>query len=205
MRRTKTCFLAVLLAVPMSSLLAQDNPMTFFVTSVGLGKGADLGGLAGADRHCQSLAEGVGAGDRTWRAYLSTQGAGAVNARDRIGNGPWHNANGNRVAPSLEELHSFGHRISGYVAVAENGGRIPGSGFVPNRHDILTGTKQDGTAYGNEEDMSCQNWTSSGEGKARLGHHDYAAWNSAHDSRGCSQEALRASGGDGLFYCFAID
>ena len=177
--------------------------MTFFVTSAGSGAGADLGGLDGADALCQSLAAGAGAGDRTWRAYLSTQGPNAVNARDRIGSGPWHNAQGALIGNNVEELHGMGHRFTVMTVIDERGRRIPGSGYVPNRHDVLTGSQPDGTAFSAGEDMTCGNWTSSSDGKARIGHHDRAAWNSAHDSRGCSQEQLRASGGDGLFYCFA--
>lgn len=187
--------------------LAQQpaGPMSFFLTSAGSGNGGNLGGLAGADAICQNLAEGVDQGDLTWRAYLSTQGEGAVNARDRIGPGPWFNAKGNRIAADVNELHSVLNRISAFTAVDERGRTIPGSGFAPNRHDILTGTQVDGTAYPAGEDMTCNNWTSSSDdNKARVGHHDYAAWNSAHDSRGCSQPALISSGGDGLFYCFAL-
>ena len=186
-------------------LLAQDAPMTFFLTSVGPGNGANLGGLAGADRHCQMLAEAVDAGDRTWRAYLSTQGPNAVNARDRIGRGPWHNAHGELVGQNVDQLHSYQHRVTGYTALTEGGAVVPGSGYSPNRHDILTGSQPDGTAFTGSEDMTCQNWTSSDAGKAKIGHHYGAAWNSAHDSSGCSQEALRNTGGDGLFYCFAIN
>jgi hypothetical protein len=184
---------------------AQDTSLSFFVTSNGPGNGADLGGLAGADAHCQMLAEGVGAGNRQWRAYLSTQGRNAVNARDRIGSGPWYNANGRVVGRDINELHSFYTRMSMREAVAENGAIIPGGGYAPNRHDILTGSTPEGTAFPGGDDMTCNNWTSSDDGKAKVGHHDRAAWNSAHDSRGCSQEALRSSGGDGLFYCFAAD
>ncbi len=184
---------------------APAEPMSFFLTSAGSGDGANLGGLKGADTICQNLAAGVGAGNLTWRAYLSTQGDNAVNARDRIGSGPWFNARGNRIATDLEQLHSVMNRISAYTAIDERGRSIPGSGNAPNRHDILTGTQIDGTAYPDGDDMSCSNWTSnSDDGKARVGHHDYAAWNSAHDSRGCSQAALISSGGDGLFYCFAV-
>ncbi len=186
-------------------VFAQNPPMTFFITSMGPGQGADLGGLAGADAHCQMLATEAGAGDRTWRAYLSTQGPNAVNARDRIGTGPWHNATGGRVGRSVEEIHGVEHRISFTTALDERGRLIPGSTYVPNRHDILTGSQLDGTAYPAGDDMTCRNWTSSSDGKARLGHHDRAAWNSAHDSRGCTQEQLRTTGGDGLFYCFAVD
>jgi len=178
--------------------------MSFFLTSAGSGKGADLGGLEGADAICQNLAESVDHGDLTWRAYLSTQGPDAVNARDRIGTGPWFNARGNRIAADVAELHSVMNRISAYTAIDERGRTIPGSGFAPNRHDILTGTRTDGTAYPVGNDMTCNNWTSSSDdNKARVGHHDYAAWNSAHDSRGCSQAALISSAGDGLFYSFA--
>ena len=189
-----------------SIALAQQpaGPMSFFLTSQGSGNGGDLGGLEGADAICQSLAEGAGSEGLTWRAYLSTQGENAVNARDRIGAGPWFNANGNRIAADVDELHSVMNRISAYTAVDERGRTIPGSGYAPNRHDILTGSQIDGTAYAVDEDMTCGNCTdSSDNGKARLGHHDYAAWNSAHNSRGCSQSALISTGGDGLFYCFA--
>ncbi len=182
------------------------GPMSFFLTSSGPGDGADLGGLEGADAHCQSLAEAAGHGDRTWRAYLSTQGPDAVDARDRIGPGPWFNVEGARIAADVDELHGSAHRLAVFTALDERGNRIPGSGYTPNRHDILTGTRADGTAYPAGEDMTCSNWTSSSDdgAKARVGHHDYAAWNSSHDSRGCSQEALISTGGDGLFYCFAL-
>jgi hypothetical protein len=184
---------------------APTAPMSFFLTSAGSGNGGDLGGLQGADRICQNLAESAGAGDRTWRAYLSTQGSNPVNARDRIGPGPWFNARGAQIAPDVETLHSMNHRIAGFTALDERGRQIPGSGFVPNRHDILTGSQPDGTAFPAGEDMTCSNWTSSSDnGKARVGHHDYAAWASTHDSRGCSQQALVSTGGDGLFYCFAL-
>ncbi len=193
----------ICLSLLVSGPALAQNPMTFFVTSAGSGAGADLGGLDGADALCQSLATGAGAGDRTWRAYLSTQGPNAVNARDRIGSGPWHNAQGALIGNNVEELHGMGHRFTVMTVIDERGRRIPGSGYVPNRHDVLTGSQPDGTAFSAGEDMTCGNWTSSSDGKARIGHHDRAAWNSAHDSRGCSQEQLRASGGDGLFYCFA--
>lgn len=183
----------------------QKQPLGFFVTSNGLGKGGNLGGLEGADKHCQALAEKVGSGNRTWRAYLSTQGTGAVNARDRIGKGPWYNAAGRMIGKDVEELHSYQTRMSVREAIAEDGRNIPGGGFAPNRHDMLTGSKPDGTAYPAGDDMTCNNWTSSDQGKAMLGHHDRAAWNSAHESRGCGQEALISTGGDGLFYCFAAD
>ena len=193
-------------------LLAQDAPMTFFVTSTGSGNGANLGGLAGADRQCQMLAEAAGAGDRTWRAYLSTQGAGAVNARDRIGQGPWHNAKGVRIAPNVADLHGDIERDRNYLfkdtALNEKGELVNGRGDSPNRHDILTGSDSHGRAIAGSEDRTCQNWTSSNAGSAMVGHHDRSggnttSWNAAHPSRGCSQEALQGSGGDGLFYCFA--
>ena len=210
MRGIKLIFGVIAISALGSGLtFAQDAqetpPMTFFVASVGSGEGADLGGLAGGDAHCQMLADGAGAGDRTWRAYLSSQGPNAVNARDRIGAGPWHNAQGVLVGQDVDEMHGMGHRFNHMRMLDEEGRMIPGSGFAPNRHDVLTGSQPDGTAFPAGEDMTCGNWSSSSTGKARIGHHDRAAWNSAHDSRGCSQEELRASGGDGLFYCFAAD
>tara|TARA_R110000772_G_scaffold30037_4_gene74895 strand:- start:3584 stop:4207 length:624 start_codon:yes stop_codon:yes gene_type:complete len=180
------------------------GPMSFFVTSTGSGNGGNLGGLAGADAICQSLAEAAGVGDRTYRAYLSTQGANAVNARDRIGSGPWYNAQGALIANSVDDLHSMNHRLTAAAAIDENGNRIPGTGYSPNRHDILTGSQPDGTAYPAGEDMTCSNWTSGNTGKARIGHHDRANWNSAHDTQGCNSQALINTGGDGLFYCFAL-
>jgi len=180
------------------------GPMSFFVTSQGSGNGGDLGGLAGADEICQDLAESVDQGNLTWRAYLSTQGENAVNARDRIGPGPWFNPNGYRVGADIDSLHDLNHRVSAETALDERGRVIPGTFAVPNRHDILTGSTPDGMAYPSGEDMTCNNWTSSDDGKARVGHHDFAAWASAHDSRGCSAEALPLSGGDGLLYCFAL-
>ncbi|HEX7000033.1 MAG TPA: lectin [Gammaproteobacteria bacterium] len=206
MRKLASIGLAVLGSLAACWAFGQPptGPMSFFVTSAGSGKGGDLGGLEGADAICQRLAEAAGHGDRTWRAYLSTQGPNAVNARDRIGPGPWFNAQGTRIAANVDELHSAAHRLSAFTALDERGRRIPGSGYFPNRHDILTGSQPDGTAYPAGEDMTCNNWTSSDEGKARVGHHDFAAWNSTHDTRGCSQEALVSTGGDGLFYCFAL-
>jgi hypothetical protein len=184
---------------------AETPPMTFFLASVGSGEGANLGGVAGADAHCQMLADGRGAGDSTWHAYLSTQGPGAVNARDRIGAGPWHNARGVLVGQNIDEIHGMGHRFTSMTMLDEAGRMIPGGGYAPNRHDVLTGSGPDGMAFPAGDDMTCGNWSSSTTGKAKIGHHDRAAWNSAHDSRGCSQEQLRASGGDGLFYCFAAE
>jgi len=192
-----------------SALVAAQNtaqpPMTFFVTSNGPGKGGDLGGLAGADAHCQMLAAAAGQGNRTWRAYLSTQGANAVNARDRIGKGPWHNAKGVEVGKNPDAIHGITHPFSMDRILTEEGSLIPNGNFEPNRHDILTGSTLDGKAYPAGQDMTCANWTSSTTGKARVGHHDRAQWNSAHDSQGCTQVQLRASGGDGLFYCFAAN
>jgi len=190
-------------------------PMTFFVTSVGPGNGANLGGLAGADGHCQKLAAAVGAGNRSWRAYLSTQASGgqsAVNARDRIGQGPWHNAKGEVIAQNVADLHGDIQRdrnnLHKQTALNEKGEVVSGRGDTPNRHDILTGSQSDGRAYTDSADYTCQNWMSSGAGSAQVGHHDRVgggntSWNSVHASRGCSQENLRSTGGDGLLYCFA--
>ncbi len=196
-------------------LALAQNSMTFFITSAGPGKGADLGGLAGADKHCQALAAAVGAGKRTWRAYLSTTASGsqkAVNARDRIGKGPWYNAKGVRVAENVADLHGDRNNLTKQTVLTEKGEIVSGRGDQPNRHDILTGSNLDGTAMtGDAATTTCGNWTSSGEGSAQVGHHDRqgggahaTSWNSAHPSRGCSQENLRGTGGDGCFYCFAI-
>ena len=190
--------------------------MTFFVTSAGSGKGADFGGLAGADKHCQTLAAAVGAGSKTWHAYLSTQGAGAVNARDRIGKGPWQNAKGVVVARTVDELH-IGSNINRETGLTEKGDRVlaridnpPG----PNQHDILTGTKAEGTAFPEGDDRTCGNWTKNGEGSAMVGHHDRMgldaspnmhSWNSSHPSAGCSDPALVKTGGAGKIYCFAAN
>jgi hypothetical protein len=202
-----------------ASAQAQSSDMTFFITSAGSGKGADLGGLAGADKHCQALAQSAGAGSRTWHAYLSTQadgGQAAVNARDRIGKGPWKNAKGETVATSVDDLHSAGSKLNKQTALNEKGQPVNGRGDQPNQHDILTGSQPDGTAFAAGEDRTCKNWTSSSEGAAMVGHHDRQglrddepskSWNSSHPSRGqgggCSQDALRGTGGAGLFYCFA--
>jgi hypothetical protein len=197
---------------------SSPGPMTFFVTSVGSGNGAALGGLAGADVHCEKLAAAVNAGGRNWRAYLSTQakdGAQNINARDRVGSGPWHNAKGTLIARDVADLHSANNAITKANALNEKGEVVSGRGDTPNRHDILTGSRPDGTAFAaGDPDMTCGNWTRSGtEGVAVVGHHDRAgptadawatSWNSSHQSRGgCSQAALRGTGGDGLFYCFA--
>ncbi len=191
--------------------LAQQSGMTFFLSSTGSGKGADFGGLAGADKLCQSLASAVGAGNRTWRAYLSTQGAQAVNARDRIGAGPWQNAKGVVVAKNVAELHGT-NNLTKQTALTEKGGVVNGRGDSPNQHDILTGTQPDGTAFAGSDDRTCGNWSKSGEGSAQVGHHDRMglneeppakSWNSSHPSRGCSDDALRGTGGAGFIYCFA--
>ena len=198
-----------------SPLFAQQAEMSFFITSKGSGRGADLGGLTGADRHCQMLAEAAGAGSRSWRAYLSTSpspGQPAVHARDRIGQGPWHNAKGVRIAQDVADLHGESNNLNKQTGLNEKGGTTNGRGDSPNRHDILTGSHLDGTAFSGEDDRTCQNWTSSGEGHAQIGHFDRTgggeaptAWNSAHATRGCSQESLRDMGGDGLLFCFAVD
>lgn len=199
-----------------AGLHAQPTNMTFFITSAGPGKGGDLGGIESADRHCQSLAQAVGAGSHTWRAYLSTQGAQAVNARDRIGKGPWQNAKGQVIAQSVDDLHSANNKIGKQTALNEKGEPVNGRGDTPNRHDILTGSQPDGRAFAAGEDRTCGNWTKSTQGSAMLGHHDRMglrdddaskSWNSSHPSRGpeggCSQTDLRSTGGDGLLYCFA--
>jgi len=210
MKNIRIVVMAVLLVALGSSVgLAQDAGMTFFITSAGSGNGADLGGLEGADRQCQALAAAVGAGDKTWRAYLSTTGSGGVNARDRIGSGPWYNFNGVTVAESVDQLHGD-NNLTKETILTENGDMSNGRGDDPNMHDILTGSGLDGTAQAGEGDTTCGNWTSSGEGSALVGHHDRqggganpTSWNSAHASSGCSQENLQGTGGNGFFYCFA--
>ena len=200
--------------------------MGFFITSAGSGKGADLGGLAGADAHCQKLATAAGAGGKTWRAYLSVPGAfvsgangtsgavpavAAVNAAERIGNGPWFNAKGALIARDLEQLHN-GNNLNKSTALDETGATIKGRGDQPNEHDILTGSRADGSAFAPQTDTTCKAWTSSGDGTAIVGHHDRSgpipgnwatSWNFSHQSAGCSQEALVRTGGAGRFYCFA--
>lgn len=203
--------LLILTAITLATLgaaSAQDASMSFFVTSAGSAKGADLGGLAGADAHCASLAEAAGVSGKTWRAYLSTDD---TDARDRIGSGPWHNVQGDKIADDVASLHSDTNGITKQTALDETGAVINGRGDTPNRHDILTGSNADGT----RTDQTCGNWTMSGaEGAAMLGHSDRlgpetlptgTSWNAAHPSRGCSQEALKSTGGDGLFYCFAAN
>lgn len=198
-----------------------SGPMGFFVTSTGLGNGADLGGLAGADAHCQKLASAAGAGSRTWRAYLSTgfvpPNTAAVHARDRIGKGPWYNARGVLIARNVDELHGSQNNVTKQTALTEKGATVNGRGDTPNTHDILTGSRPDGTAYSsfpNQPDMSCGEWTKSGPGSAMTGHHDRSgpttdpwavSWNSSHGTAGCSKEDLPKTGGAGLFYCFAAD
>jgi hypothetical protein len=206
--------LAACLMAFAAPVAAQAADMSFFVTSIGIGKGADLGGLAGADAHCQKLAASVGAGGETWHAYLSTQGQNAVNARDRIGKGPWQNVKGVVVATNVADLHSPDNKLTKQNDLSEKGEVINGYGDKPNRHDILTGSQPDGTAFPPGKDMTCGNWTSSTDGSAMLGHSDRngpatlptaKSWNVAHPSRGCSQAGLRSTGGDGLLYCFAVN
>lgn len=193
---------------PLRERLAVNPAASFFLTSHGPGNGADLGGLEGADQYCSDLAATVGIGDKDWRAYLSTTGEGGVNARDRIGAGPWYNVKGELVASDVENLHSEQNSVTKMTVVDEQGRRVNGRGDDPNRHDILTGSQLDGTALNNDTDTTCSNWTGSGEGSALVGHFDRegggqnpTSWNSAHASRGCSQTDLQGSGGDGLFYC----
>ena len=213
------CIALVALVVSMTALgisepRAQQTPgMSFFITSANPGNGANLGGLAGADKHCQTLAAAAGAGTRTWRAYLSTTASGGqkvVNARDRIGPGPWHNAKGVQVAANVADLHSENNKLSKDNSLTEKGAMVNGRGDKPNQHDILTGSQPDGTAPSGEKDATCGNWTSGATGSALLGHHDRqgggtnpTSWNSAHSSQGCSLDNLRSTGGEGLFYCFA--
>ena len=206
------------LALTGLSIVAQQQneeppEMGFFITSVGIGDGANLGGLAGADAHCQALADAAGSGQRTWRAYLSTQGAGAVNARDRIGDGPWANVNGLIMATSVENLHYDNSNFNWQYTLDENGNqfasRIDGDPDF-TEHDVLTGSQMDGTAFAAGQDQTCNNWTSNSEGSARVGHADRysfttpgSSWNFAHGTPGCTQENLISTGGAGLFYCFA--
>ena len=201
--------------------LAQAAGTGFFVTSVGIGNGGNLGGLAGADNYCQQLAQAAGAGAKTWRAYLSTQpadGKPAVNARDRIGKGPWQNSKGVVVAKDVADLHGAANNLTKATALSEKGDVINGRGDTPNRHDVLTGSQADGTAFAAGDDRTCKNWTSSTQGAAMVGHADRVglrdddaskSWNTSHPSRGpdggCSQNDLKSTGGDGLFYCFAAN
>ena len=231
MKRTFSVFAALLLCVMGSFVLLAQNapagqgrgaappppPMSFFVTSVGKGDGANLGGIEGADAYCQTLAAAAGGGNKTWHAYLSTQGAGAINARDRIGAGPWFNANGARVAQNVADLHGdtieqarIGNALGKQFALTEKKGIVNGVGDMPNTHDMLTGSQPDGRAYTDAMDHTCNNWKSNDMGTAQLGHSDRqgggnTSWNSAHPSRGCSQPNLVSTGGAGMFYCFAIN
>ena len=214
MSKMQSVLAAITLAVLGAQSMHSQNPMSFFITSTGPGNGANLGGPAGADRHCQKLAAAAGAGNRTWHAYLSTSDSGgqaAVNARDRIGRGPWYNAKGVRIAENVADLHGDKNNLNKQTALTEKGELVNGRGDNPNRHDILTGSQLDGTALaGDPANTTCANWTSNGEGSAQVGHHDRqgggdnpTSWNSAHPSKGCSQENLVATGGAGLIYCFA--
>ena len=219
----KTRYLALLAATTLLGACATPpatGPMSFFITSVGSGKGADFGGLAGADAHCQKLAGAAGAGGKTWRAYLSVPGSfpsattpavASVNARDRIGAGPWFNAKGSLIARDVTHLHN-GNLISKDTALDEKGSVVKGRGDTPNEHDVLTGSRADGTAFAPQTDTTCKAWTSSTDGSAIVGHHDRSgplpenwatSWNFSHQSAGCSQEALVRTGGSGRLYCFA--
>ncbi len=211
-----TATAALLGACASGKMMSDGKPMPFFVSSTGGGKGADLGGLAGADRLCSSLATAAGIGNHTWRAYLSTQASGgtpAVNARDRIGNGPWANVKGVVIARNVAELHGA-NNLTKQTALTERGNVVNGRGDTPNMHDILTGSQPDGTAIAGAADSTCGNWTRSGEGAAMLGHSDRTglgdsvpdkSWNSSHQSRGCSHDQLKATGGDARIYCFAAN
>jgi hypothetical protein len=213
MIRTVT-ILAAAFSFAASGALAQDHPMSFFFTSGGPGDGANLGGVEGADAHCQSLAAAAGAEDLEWHAYLSTvtaNGQAAVHARDRIGSGPWYNVEGVMIAQNVADLHSDNANLTKETILTEQGNMVNGRGDTPNMHDILTGSNMDGTAFTGDGYTNCDNWASNGEGSARVGHHDRTgggqnptSWNSAHSSRGCGQEDLQGTGGNGFFYCFGI-
>ncbi len=204
---------ATVLALAISyPAFTQDANMSFFVTSMGPGDGANLGGLEGADRHCEMLASAAGASGKTWHAYLSTTGPGGVNARDRIGSGPWYNYGGDMIARNVADLHSDNNNLTKQTQLNEKGQMTNGRGDDPNMHDILTGSELDGTMASGSDDSTCNNWMSNGEGSALVGHHDRnggganpTSWNSAHGSRGCGQADLQGTGGNGYFYCFAID
>jgi hypothetical protein len=227
MRKTRLTVIGLAVAVAGSSFMARaqqpapQQPMSFFITSVGLGQGANLGGIAGADKHCQTLAAAAGGGAKTWHAYLSASAAAgqpAVNARDRIGNGPWYNAKNARIAENVADLHGDtlaqaqrGNNLTKVTALNEKGNPVNGVGDTPNQHDMLTGSTLDGRAFTDAADHTCGNWTSTAAtGIAQLGHSDRqgggaTSWNSIHPSRGCSQENLVSTGGAGLFYCFATN
>ncbi|HEY2818728.1 MAG TPA: hypothetical protein VGK44_16535 [Casimicrobiaceae bacterium] len=204
--------IAIALSLFAAEATAQGAAMSFFITSAGSGKGADFGGLEGADKFCQTLAAAAGAGNRTWHAYLSTQGPQAVNAKDRIGTGPWQNAKGVVIAKDVAELHG-NNNLNKETGLTEKGEVVPGGGDPVNKHDILTGSKPDGTAFTGTDDMTCGNWTKSGEGSAMVGHHNRTgtnpdpvanvSWNSSHKTRGCSDDLLKTTGSAGLLYCFA--
>lgn len=221
--RTFSLLAAAIAGLTACASAPSTGPMGFFVTSVGSGRGADLGGLAGADAHCQKLAAAAGAGSRTWRAYLSVpgkfpdqanpSGVPSINARDRIGSGPWYNAKGELIARDVAHLHD-GNALTKASALDERGNVIKGRGDTPNEHDMLTGTRADGTAFAPQGDTTCKAWTSSSEGSAIVGHHDRTgplaenwatSWNFSHPSAGCSPEALVRTGGAGRFYCFAAN
>ncbi|MEX0962751.1 MAG: hypothetical protein WDZ52_01740 [Pseudohongiellaceae bacterium] len=207
--------IAIATAATFSTINSQENEMSFFITSVGSGDGANLGGLAGADAHCATLATAAGSRGKTWRAYLSaheTANSPRVNARERIGFGPWYNAKGVEVASTLNNLHSEYMQLGKENSITENGDMVNGRGDSPNQHDILTGSSLSGRLIDDGTNHTCSNWTSNGEGTAQLGHFDRtggganpSSWNSAHGSRGCGQADLVATGGAGYFYCFAID
>lgn len=216
MRKWFLLLIIATLSAAFGCAIVEDSDMSFFLTSKGSDDGANLGGLDGADAHCQNLAEAAGSSGKTWRAYLSTSGAdgeASVNARDRIGDGPWLNADGIQVASNVDDLHSDNNLLSKENSVSENGEAINGREDNPNRHDILTGSKLDGTANNDGDNLTCGDWTRNDSGASALvGHHDRdggganpTSWNSAHASRGCGQTDLQGTGGDGLFYCFAID
>ena len=217
MRTLQALFVACVLALVGSYVLVAQqggSQMTFFITSTGMGNGGNLGGLGGADKHCQTLAAAAGAGTRKWQAYLSTQGPGAVSARDRIGKGPWTNAKGVVIAKSLDDLHSGSNNLTKETQLTEKGAVVNGRGDNPNTHDIMTGSNADGTAFPAGTDNTCSNWTSAAETSAgaRVGHHDRQgggqdpmSWNSAHTTPGCAQANLAKVGGAGLFYCFAAN
>ena len=204
--------LVMVLVLPAPVAAAQSGQMNFFLTSAGSGDGANLGGLQGADQICQDRAYAVGAGDLIWRAYLSTTGESGENARDRIGDGPWYNHAGTMVAQDVDDLHSENNLLGKENSLTERGDQVNGRGDSPNMHDIITGSTMDGMASDADGDTTCENWTSnSGDGSALVGHHDRVgggqnptSWNSAHASRGCGQEDLQGTGGNGFFYCFGI-
>jgi hypothetical protein len=219
-RKTVAIGMSIVLSGMLGVAHAQQGGMGFFVTSKASGKGADFGGLEGADKFCQTLAAAAGAGARTWRAYLSTQAAGgaaAVNAKDRIGRGPWQNAKGVVVAKDVADLHGANNNLNKQTALTESGDVVKGRGDQPNQHDILTGTQPDGTAFPPGDDKTCGNWTKSGDGAAVVGHHDRQglpppvppeaaqSWNSSHATQGCSAEVLPKTGGNGYIYCFAAN